>query len=96
MRREIVNLSGYKEQGFVILKGLFAAEEVAHIHAEAKRVFAMQMLRHRLRPPGDVSETEFNAGMFQLFETDLPAFMNCGKQAQHLIYIFNDFRSSEE
>jgi hypothetical protein len=80
-----VNLSRYKEQGFVILKGLFAAEEIAHIHAEAKQVFAMQMLRHRLLPPGDVSETEFNAAMFQLFELDLPAFMSCGKQAQHLI-----------
>jgi len=80
-----VDLSRYKEQGFVILKGLFAAEEVAHIHAEAKQLFAMQMLRHRLLPPGDVSETEFNAAMFQLFELDLPAFMSCGKQAQHLI-----------
>jgi phytanoyl-CoA hydroxylase len=81
----IVNLSRYKEQGFVIFKGLFAAEEVAHIHAEAKKIFAMQMHRHCLLPPGDVSETEFNNGMFRLFELDLPAFMSCGRQAQHLI-----------
>jgi hypothetical protein len=37
-----VNLSRYKDQGFVIFKGLFAAEEVAHTHAEAQKIFTMQ------------------------------------------------------
>jgi phytanoyl-CoA hydroxylase len=81
----IVNFSHYTEHGFVLCKGLFAAEEIARIHAEAKKIFAMQMLRHGLLPLGDVSEADFNAGMFRFFEFDLPAFMNCGKQAQHLI-----------
>ena len=81
----IVNLGQYKEQGFLLCKGLFAAGEIARVHGEAKKIFAMQMLRHGFLLPGEVSEVDFSAGMFRLFEFDLPAFMNCGRQAQHLI-----------
>jgi hypothetical protein len=45
------------------------------------------MLRHGLllRSPEETSEAEFTEAMFRLFETDLQAFTNCGKHAQHLI-----------
>jgi hypothetical protein len=81
----ILNLSQYKEHGFLLCKGLFAAGEIARVHGEAKKIFAMQMLRRGFLLPGEVSEADFSAGMFRLFEFDLPAFMNCGRQAQHLI-----------
>ena len=34
---------------------------------------------------GDVSEEEFEQGMFEFFEKDLQTFANFGKQAQHPI-----------
>ena len=82
----MIDVDQYRAQGFTLCRGFFAPEEVARIHAEAKEVFAAQMRRHGLVPTaGDVSEAEFTAGMFRLFEIDLPAFTWCGKQAQHLI-----------
>ncbi|HVS80577.1 MAG TPA: phytanoyl-CoA dioxygenase family protein [Pyrinomonadaceae bacterium] len=81
----MIDVGEYRRQGFALCKGFFAAEEIAQIHSEAKEVFAMQMRRHGLLPAGDVSDAEFNAGMFNLFEIDLPSIITCGKHAQHLI-----------
>ena len=81
----MIDVPAYREQGFVVCPHLFAPEEIAGIHAEAKEIFTTQMRRHGLLPAHDVSEASFTAGMFRLFEVDLPAFINCGKQAQHLI-----------
>lgn len=80
-----IDAHDYREQGFAIFRRMFAPEEIAAIHADAKAVFASQMRRHGLLPPGEVSEATFTAGMFRLFEVDLPTFVNCGKQAQHLV-----------
>jgi len=75
----------YRRHGFVVCRRMFGPEEIAGVHAEAKEVFAAQMRRHGLLPAGDVSEATFAAAMFRLFEIDLPTFVNCGKQAQHLV-----------
>jgi len=80
----MTDVASYREQGFALCKGLFAVDEVERIHAEAKAVFAAQMQRYDLLPDND-DESEFATAMFKLFELDLPAFTNCGKQAQHLI-----------
>src|SRR5215213_5366166 len=79
----MIDVEEYKEQGFVLCRNLFAREEIVRIHEEAKEVFALQMIRHRIKETGE--DGGFAAGMFKLFETDLAAFVNCGKQAQHLI-----------
>ena len=82
----MIDLNDYKKNGFVLLKGFFPPEAVAHIHAEAKEIFALQMRRLGIMAPGGrPTEDEFAAGMFQFFAADLQAFTNCGKQAQHLI-----------
>lgn len=75
----------YRRQGFARCRRMFAPEEIARIHDDAKEVFVAQMRRHGLLPAGKVSEATFAAGMFRLFEVDLPTFVNCGKQAQHLV-----------
>ena len=81
----MIDAHAYREQGFVVCPHLVEPEKIAGIHAEAKEIFATQMRRHGLLPAHDVSEASFTAAMFRLFEVDLPAFINCGKQAQHLI-----------
>lgn len=83
MAEEIANR--YREDGFVLMKGLFPREEVEGIRAEAKAVFVSQMRRHDLIASNDPTEREFEEGMFKLFQVDLQAFSNCGKQVQHLI-----------
>ena len=81
----MIDLNDYRENGFVLLKGFFPAEEVVRIYSDAKDVFTLQMRRLGIVRSNAPSEQEFEAGMFELFEKDLQAFTNCGKQAQHLI-----------
>jgi hypothetical protein len=81
----MINRNQYLKEGFVLRKGLFAKEEIARIHDDAKEVFALQMRRHGIIGSGPVDEKEFEDGMFQLFQRDLQTFTDCGKQAQHLI-----------
>jgi hypothetical protein len=81
----MMDVEKFREQGFLLCRSFFDPEEVARVHAEAKDVFAAQMRRHGLIADGAVAEPAFTAAMFRLFEIDLAAFTNCGKQAQHLI-----------
>ncbi len=81
----MIDQERYRQDGFVLLKGFFPPEEIALVHAEAKEVFLLQMQRLGIVTSAKPAESEFEAGMFQLFQTDLAAFTNCGKQAQHLI-----------
>ena len=81
----MIDLNDYRENGFILLKGFFSKEEVERIYLEAKEVFALQMRKLGLLESSTPSETEFEAGMFKLFELDLQTYTNCGKQAQHLI-----------
>jgi hypothetical protein len=81
----MTDVDAYRGQGYVLLKGLFPAEEIEAIHAEAKRVFARQIVERGLSETEDLPEPEFEDAMARLFEEDLPTFTNCGKQAQHLV-----------
>jgi hypothetical protein len=81
----MIDVERYREEGFILLKGFFPMDEIALVHAEAKRVFALQMRRLGILSSDEPGESEFEAGMFELFQADLTAFTNCGKQAQHLI-----------
>lgn len=80
-----IDAAEYRRQGFAICRRIFEPHEIAAIHADAQAVFAAQMRRHGLLPAGEASEAALAAGMFRLFEVDLPTFVNCGKQAQHLV-----------
>ena len=81
----MTDVDAYRAQGYVLLKGLFPAEEIEAIHAEAKQVFARQIVERGLSATEDLPEPEFEDAMARLFEEDLPRFTNCGKQAQHLV-----------
>jgi hypothetical protein len=81
----MTDVDAYRAHGYVLLKGLFPAEEIEAIHAEAKQVFARQIVQRGLSTTEDMPEPEFEDAMARLFQEDLPTFTNCGKQAQHLI-----------
>ncbi|MGZ5435070.1 MAG: phytanoyl-CoA dioxygenase family protein [Pyrinomonadaceae bacterium] len=80
-----IDIDQYREQGFILLRNFFDPEAIARVHADAKEVFAVQMRHLKLLPEGEVSEADFNNGMFQLFERDVSAIFRCGKHVQHLI-----------
>ncbi|WP_266369266.1 phytanoyl-CoA dioxygenase family protein [Tellurirhabdus rosea] len=79
------NPANYKQEGYVLLKGFFPADEIAVILREAQQVFAYQIKRvlGETVTPDDPEALE--KAMFRLFKEDLPTFINCGKQAQHLM-----------
>jgi len=81
----MIDPNTYRESGFILLKEFFPKEEIERIHREAKEIFSLQMHRLGLIDSNTPCDSEFEAGMFKLFELDLPTFTNCGKQAQHLI-----------
>lgn len=80
------HIQGFKNEGFVKLKGFFEPALIADILADAQAVFAKQMVRLGIlnSTEGYDSQT-FRDGMFSLFQKDLQAFMNAGKQVQHLV-----------
>lgn len=81
----MIDRLSYRKSGYLLLKNFFDCDEVERVREEAKQIFASQMRRRGLLGARDVSEAEFNQGMFGLFDADLQAFTNCGKHAQHLI-----------
>jgi phytanoyl-CoA hydroxylase len=81
----MIDVNNYRESGFILMKSFLPREEIERIYTEAKEVFILQMRRLGFVGSTTLSEGEFEAGMFKLFEADLAAFTNCGKQAQHLI-----------
>lgn len=84
-QKKLIDAALYRQQGYVLIKGLFEKQEVEDIRREVKEIFTSQMLRHGLLEPKTVNEKDFEAAMYKLFEIDLETFANCGKQAQHLI-----------
>jgi phytanoyl-CoA hydroxylase len=83
----MIDVAQYREEGFTLAPGFFDPAEIERIHAEAQAVFAAQMRRLGLISDAEPSQAEFTQAMFALFDADLAAFTNCGKQAQHLILL---------
>jgi hypothetical protein len=81
----MIDVNGYRENGYLLAKRFFQRREIETIRDEAKQVFIAQMRRLGILRDADVSEAAFEQGMFELFAADLQCFTNCGKQAQHLI-----------
>ena len=75
----------YQENGFVLLKNFFSKDQIENVFEDARRIFVAQMLHHQLVSTPHPRGSEFEEGMYQLFERHPEHFMNCGKQAQHLI-----------
>ena len=80
-----IDANSYRSDGFMHIPGFFNPEEVRAIHLDARRVFTVQLAARDILADGDVSDEHLVDGMETLFKQDLSAFMNCGKQAQHLI-----------
>jgi phytanoyl-CoA hydroxylase len=81
----MIDVREYKKNGYLLLENFFEKEEIDLVRNQAKDIFTAQMARYGILGSREVEEDEFARAMFRLFEIDLQAFTNCGKQAQHLI-----------
>lgn len=80
-----VNLSEFKKNGFALLKDFFGRDEIQNVYGDAKKVFVTQMLQLKLLGSDAPEEGEFETALFKLFTLDQGRFINCAKQAQHLL-----------
>lgn len=74
----------YFEEGYLHIPNFLDTVEIDKIRSEAKQVFINQMLRMGL-VSRSIDETEFEQALYKMFKSDITAFINCGKQIQHLI-----------
>lgn len=75
----------FKKDGFVILKGFLPKEEMNKIYTEARSLFAAQIERVTGNKVDINDRDTFEKAMFDFFEKDFTAFVNTGKQVQHLV-----------
>jgi phytanoyl-CoA hydroxylase len=75
----------YKKNGYLLMKNFIETSKVNEILKEAREIFLIQLRRLGLVATGDISEAEFESGLFKLFEKDIQLLMYCGKQLQHMI-----------
>lgn len=74
----------FLKQGFLHLRGFFSPARIQNIQEETKAVFVNQMNRVGIDTDFDWNdEVRFCKAMAALFNADMEAFINCGKQVQH-------------
>lgn len=79
------DLSQFSKKGYIHIPSFFSKEEIEHIRVEAKNVFITKMLNLGILSFYPTEEKDFEIAMRRFFETNIEDFVNCGKQAQHLI-----------
>ena len=75
----------FNKEGYLILKNFFSKEILQEIYADARQLFAVQIKRILGKTVNIDNTDEFEQAMFEFFEKDFNAFVNTGKQSQHLI-----------
>lgn len=75
----------FNKDGYLILKNFFCKEELQKIYDDARQLFAVQIKRVLGKDVNIDNRDEFEQAMFEFFEADFTAFVNTGKQTQHLI-----------
>lgn len=76
------DIESYKKDGFLIAKNLVPMSTISQIRSDAINIFKKQL--SRLGYSSDTYE-EFEQQLYKFFQEDQEAFINCGKQIQHLV-----------
>jgi hypothetical protein len=85
MKLSAGQLETYRREGYLHLPAVLNVDEIRAIHREARQVFCQQLIARGILQAAPESDEQIDEAMAELFQRDLPVFMNCGKQAQHLI-----------
>ena len=82
-------LSLFKSEGYLRLKGFFPKRKIAEVLNDAKSIFFRQMLHLKYLdgniPLKAIGETRFNQALYRMAEEKPDILFNCGKQVQHLV-----------
>ena len=82
----MIDINQYVEYGYVHIKGFFDKENVSKVRKDAKKIFKFLILKEKLSSISDLEdENKFNESLYKLFDINLEAIINGGKQIQHLI-----------
>lgn len=81
----MINLNEYKKNGYVLLRDFIDVKEIDAIRQEAKDIFTIQLKRLGIVSKDNLTEAEFEKGLYELFKKDFQLLMYCGKQLQHMI-----------
>ena len=81
----MINLKDYKKNGYVLLENFIDKDAIDKIRNEAKHIFCIQLKRLGIINDFNISEEEFEKGLYELFKKDFQLLMYCGKQLQHMI-----------
>ena len=81
------DINNFKKSGYVVLKNFFDKSVIEEVILDAKKTFYFQFKRLGLVKSDfeDIDPQDFDKAMVEFFNMDLGAFINCGKQVQHLI-----------
>jgi phytanoyl-CoA hydroxylase len=75
----------YIKDGYIVVRKFFSKDEIKAIYDEARGVFAYQIERATGNKVDIHNQEEFEKGMYDFFQKDFDAFVNTGKQVQHLV-----------
>lgn len=81
-------INNFHNNGFLMFNNFFDAKIINNIRLEAQTIYLKQLNRLNIVQETNItniSTTAFENGMRTLFKNYFNVFLNCGKQAQHLI-----------
>jgi len=75
----------YRDNGYIVIKDFIDKKLLDEVKNDAETIFKIQLKRLGIINSFQVTEEEFENGLFKLFNKDLQTLIFCGKQVQHLI-----------
>jgi hypothetical protein len=81
-------LKEFREQGYILKKKLFGADEVTNIKIQAMHLFKQQFVAVGLAAASEtetMSEDDFNLMFFDFFQKHADLVISTGKHVQHLV-----------
>jgi phytanoyl-CoA hydroxylase len=75
----------YKKEGYFLYKNFFNPLEIEKVKKEAQLIFINQIYEKGIINTKTITDDEFEDAIVRLFNLHFDTYINCGKQAQHLI-----------
>lgn len=81
-------MNDFNHNGYKLIKNFFPKEVINKVYEETCSIYKTQLLHLNMIPQKNISKSEFEKALVKLFEEHNSIFINCGKQCQHLISLW--------
>ena len=81
-------MNDFNHNGYKLIKNFFPKEVINKVYEETCSIYKTQLLHLNMIPHKNISKSEFEKALVKLFEEHNSIFINCGKQCQHLISLW--------